>query len=145
MCQISALLAHALIDQTSDWRTIDTAEFLMTYSKHLLDCYLGTSSSSPYLGTSSSSPGFVSSSSAGAYPIAFCVAEFNSALSSRIWKRQNFFAICSCRLPMVWNLLNSNSRVCISSTSSCVRKSLRFLLLPRGNHFCAVVTVHVHV
>ncbi len=112
IARCAALLAHALIDQTSDWRTVDTAEFLPANTSLIVN-----------LGTSSSSPGFVSTTRASAYPIAFCVAEFSLAPSSRILKRQNFFAISSWRLPMDWNLLNYNSRVCILSASSCARKS----------------------
>ncbi len=76
------------------------------------------------LGKSSLSLGFVSSNLASAYPIAFCVAEVSLVPSYRIWKLQNFFVISSWRLLMDWNLLNSNSRVCISSASSCASKFL---------------------
>ncbi len=70
---------------------------LQNFSRHLVNTPLIVD-----LDTSSLSPGAGSSRSASAYPIAFCVAEFNFALSSRIRKRQNFFAISSWRLSTVY-------------------------------------------
>ncbi len=107
----STILAHILMHQAADWCSIDTEILITTYCKHIFDC--------PF----SSPPWDISSNSASSFSIAFWVTAFNLVPSSRIWKRQKFFAISCGRLPRVWNLLNSKSRVCTSIASSFIRKS----------------------
>ncbi len=89
---------------------------LQNFSRHVATTFLIFSLGTAY-------PEVGSSSRESANPIAFCVAEFRLVLSSQIRKRQNFLAISSWCVPMGWNLLYSHSRACISSASSCVRKS----------------------
>jgi hypothetical protein len=77
----------------------------------------------------STDPSSESKSRESVNPIAVCVAAFNRDPSSRIWKRQNFFAISSWREPIGSNLLNSHSRVWLSQAQAPVSENPLVLLV----------------
>ena len=93
---------------SSNKRPTSALLILQNFSRHVENTFLRFN-----VGTAS--PGVGSKSRESANPIAFCVAVFSLEPSSRIRKLQNFLAISSWCVSIGSNLLNSHSRVYLSS------------------------------